>query len=145
MARCEPRLSRARAWISSTMSVATLPSTARLRSAVTMRYKLSGVVTRKVGGVLTMAVRAPAVVSPVRTATVTGGTAMPSSRRHLGDLGQWAFQVLVDVDGQRFQGGDVDDPDRASDVLAPLRGAVRRRRWPRGIRPGSCPTRSAPR
>ena len=73
MARCEPRLSRARAWISSTITVATLPSTARLRCAVTMRYRLSGVVTRKVGGVFTMAVRAPAVVSPVRTATVTGG------------------------------------------------------------------------
>ena len=36
-ARCEPRLSRARAWISSTITVDTCPSRARLRRAVTSR------------------------------------------------------------------------------------------------------------
>jgi hypothetical protein len=36
-ARCEPRLSRATAWISSTITVCTARSRSRLRSAVTSR------------------------------------------------------------------------------------------------------------
>ena len=57
-ARWLPRLSRARAWISSTMTVPTDLRTARLRSAVTRRYRLSGVVTRMSGGTFVIAVRA---------------------------------------------------------------------------------------
>ncbi len=49
-ARCDPRLSLARAWISSTMTVFTWPRVRRLRPAVANRYRLSGVVTRRAGG-----------------------------------------------------------------------------------------------
>jgi len=71
--RWEPRLSRAAAWISSTITVSTVRSTARLFAAVTIRYSDSGVVIRKFGGRRTIIARSLLVVSPVRTATVSSG------------------------------------------------------------------------
>ncbi len=70
-------MSRATAWISSTMTVRTDASVARLRSAVTMRYSDSGVVTKKLGGRRNMAARAEAVVSPLRTSARRLGAANP--------------------------------------------------------------------
>ena len=61
------------AWISSTITVSTVPSMARLRGAVTSRYSDSGVVTTKLGGRRTIAARSLAVVSPVRTPTRRSG------------------------------------------------------------------------
>ena len=78
-ARWEPRLSRATAWISSTMIVVTVVSAARLRCAVTSRYRDSGVVTRKFGGRLIIAARMDCVVSPVRTSARRAGSVIPSS------------------------------------------------------------------
>ena len=67
----------ATAWISSTMTVVTGASIARVRAAVTSRYSDSGVVIRKSGGFLSIAARSPAAVSPVRTATRTSGAGSP--------------------------------------------------------------------
>ena len=78
MDRCEPRLLPATAWISSTITVCTPRSISRLRSEVTSRYSDSGVVTRKSGGLRSMAARSDAAVSPVLTATRISGTASPS-------------------------------------------------------------------
>ena len=72
-------MSRAKAWISSTMTVRAAASMARLRSAVTSRYSLSGVVIRKFGGFFSIAARSAAAVSPVRTATRMVGAPSPSS------------------------------------------------------------------
>ncbi len=79
-ARCDPRLSRATAWISSTITVRTLRRRSRLRAAVTRRYSDSGVVIRRCGGCRSIAARALGDVSPVRATTRTSGTTRPSSR-----------------------------------------------------------------
>ena len=78
-ARCEPRLLPATAWISSRITVRTPASRPRERSAVTSRYSDSGVVTRKLGGRLSIAARSDDAVSPVRTATEMAGASRPSS------------------------------------------------------------------
>jgi hypothetical protein len=67
------------AWISSTITVRTVRSMARLRSAVSSRYSDSGVVTRICGGVRSIAARSDAVVSPVRVAAVIRGASSPSA------------------------------------------------------------------
>ena len=67
------------AWISSTITVRTVRSRSRLRSAVSSRYNDSGVVTRMCGGVRSIAARSDAGVSPVRTAAVMRGASRPSS------------------------------------------------------------------
>jgi hypothetical protein len=67
------------AWISSTITVRTVCSRSRLRSAVSSRYNDSGVVTRMCGGVRIIAARSAAGVSPVRTAAVMRGASRPSS------------------------------------------------------------------
>jgi hypothetical protein len=79
IARWEPRLFPATAWISSRITVWTPESMMRLRSAVTRRYSDSGVVMRKLGGRRSMAARSEAAVSPVLTATRTSGEVNPSS------------------------------------------------------------------
>ncbi len=79
-ARWDPRLSRATAWISSTMTARTRRRRSRLRPAVTRRYSDSGVVTTRCGGRLIMAARADEGVSPVRRRTRSSGTSRPSSR-----------------------------------------------------------------
>ncbi len=61
------------------MTVRTVRSIARLRSAVSSRYSDSGVVTRMCGGVRTIRARSDEVVSPVRTAAVMRGASMPSA------------------------------------------------------------------
>ena len=43
----------------------------------------------------------------------------------LGDLGERAFEVLLDVDGQRLERGDVDDPCTAAQLLTCLVRPVR--------------------
>ena len=60
------------------MTVRTLRSIDRLRSAVTSRYSDSGVVIRMSGGCLSMAARSAAAVSPVLTATRMVGALSPS-------------------------------------------------------------------
>ena len=79
-ARCEPRLSRATAWISSMITQRAVRSIALLRSAVSSRYSDSGVVMTKLGGLRSIAARADCVVSPDRTATRSGGGSKPMSR-----------------------------------------------------------------
>ena len=66
-ARCEPRLSSTRAWISSTITVRVVRSIPRPRSLVRRMYRDSGVVTRMCGGRRSIAARSFAGVSPVRT------------------------------------------------------------------------------
>jgi hypothetical protein len=61
------------------MTVWIPPSIALLRSAVTRRYRDSGVVMRKFGGRFSIAARSEAAVSPVRTATRISGALMESS------------------------------------------------------------------
>ena len=62
------------------MTVSTWERFRRLRWEVTSKYRLSGVVTKKLGGWAIMAVRALDGVSPVRTPTVRSGGSNPSSR-----------------------------------------------------------------
>ena len=88
--RWAPRLSRATAWISSTITVPTFLRRSRLFAEVTRRYSDSGVVTRRWGGRLSMAARAEDGVSPVRSSTRRSGTAMPISRA----------RVLISVSGR---------------------------------------------
>ena len=78
-ARWLPRLSRATAWISSTITVRTLRSISRARSEVRIRYNDSGVVTRMCGGRFTIAWRSAAGVSPVRTSVRIATSGRPSS------------------------------------------------------------------
>ena len=83
-ARCAPRRVPITAWISSTMTVRTVRSISRLRSAVSSRYSDSGVVTRMCGGVRSIAARSACGVSPVRTAAVIRGGSRPMLLRDRG-------------------------------------------------------------
>jgi len=77
-------LSSATAWISSTITVRTVESIRRPPSLVSRMNSDSGVVTRMWGGRLTIAVRAEAGVSPVRTwvrISTSGSPIATSSRR----------------------------------------------------------------
>ena len=76
-ARCEPRLSRASAWISSTITVRAVASILRLRSEVSITNSDSGVVTRMCGARRSMPARSAGEVSPVRTAARSGGSSIP--------------------------------------------------------------------
>ena len=77
--RCEPRLVPATAWISSMITVSTELSTSRAPE-VSIRYSDSGVVIRMSGGLRRIAARWDWGVSPLRSATATGGSApMPAS------------------------------------------------------------------
>ena len=78
-ARCEPRLSSATAWISSTITVRVVRSMRREPSAVSRMYSDSGVVTRMCGGCLPICWRSHMGVSPVRTAVRIGASRMPFS------------------------------------------------------------------
>ena len=78
-ARCAPRLSRATAWISSRITVSVVRSSSRPPLLVTRRNSDSGVVTTKLGGWRSIAVRWELGVSPVRTATRMSGALRPSS------------------------------------------------------------------
>ena len=66
-AKCAPRLLPARAWISSTITVSTVPSIRRPDSEVSRMYSDSGVVTRMWGASRRIFARSLWVVSPVRT------------------------------------------------------------------------------
>ena len=92
-ARCAPRRVPMTAWISSTMTVRTVRSIARLRSAVSSKYSDSGVVTRTCGGVRSIAARSDCVVSPVRTAAVIrgGSSAIASATRRMPRRGSARF------------------------------------------------------
>ena len=92
-ARWAPRRLPMTAWISSTITVRTVRSISRLRSAVSSRYSDSGVVTRMCGGVRSIAARSAAVVSPVRTAAVMAGGRSPaaSARRRMSARGSARF------------------------------------------------------
>ncbi len=78
--KCEPRLSRARAWISSTITVSTLRSISRLLAPVSSKYSDSGVVTKICGGRRSMAARWELGVSPVRTAARIGSGCCPAAK-----------------------------------------------------------------
>ncbi len=95
-ARCEPRLSRATAWISSTITVSTVRSASRPLALVTRRYSDSGVVTTKLGGLRTIDARCELVVSPVRTATLMSGASRPRSRAisAISANGRWRFSAM---------------------------------------------------
>ena len=102
-ARCAPRLSRATAWISSTMTVSTVRSAARPLALVTRRYSDSGVVTTKLGGVRTMRARC-------ELGRVAGADRDFESRRvetelfgNCRDLAEWSFEVLGDVDREGLE------------------------------------------
>uniref|UniRef100_A0A6J7NA15 Unannotated protein n=1 Tax=freshwater metagenome TaxID=449393 RepID=A0A6J7NA15_9ZZZZ len=68
-ARCAPRLVGASAWISSRITHSTLASVSRADD-VSSRYRLSGVVINRSGGLRSMRWRSLAGVSPVRRPTV---------------------------------------------------------------------------
>ena len=110
-ARCAPRRVPMTAWISSTITVRTVRSICRLRSAVSSRYSDSGVVTRMCGGVRSIAARSDCVVSPVRTAAVILGASKPGCFCEPANAVARLGEVLVDVGAQRLQRRDVDDPD----------------------------------
>ena len=65
------------AWISSTITVSAVPSTARPESEPISTYSDSGVVTRMCGGCLRIAVRSRCGVSPVRTMVRMATSARP--------------------------------------------------------------------
>ena len=106
-----PRLSRISACSSSTITVRTLRSSARLRSAVSIRYSDSGVVMRMCGASRRIAARAACVVSPVRSAVRISGGSMPSSRATSRMPAERLHEVALDVAAQRLQRRDVDDVD----------------------------------
>ena len=98
-ARCAPRLVRATAWISSTITASTPPSISRA-CEVRIRYSDSGVVTRMSGG-----------VARHRRALALGGVARADRDAHVlgADPAQRRAQVALDVVGERLQRADVDD------------------------------------
>ena len=118
-----PRLSRARAWISSTITVSTSRSVARLRVGRDEQVERLG------RGDHERARRAdhrrPLAGRGVAGADADGelGRRQPEPPRRGGDLGQRPLEVLGDVDGQGLQRRDVDHP-RAGDRLAPGEGEV---------------------
>jgi hypothetical protein len=59
-------------------------------------------------------------VSPVRTATRTSGGGESQSGGHLADLSERRLEVLVDVDRQGLQGGDVDHLGSAQETHTSL-------------------------
>ncbi len=142
-ARCAPRLSRASAWISSTITVSTAASSARPRSAVRSRYSDSGVVTSTCGGRRTMAWRRLLVVSPVRTATRRAGGAeplrRPRRRRAPGAARAGSARRRWRAPGAARRRG----PGWRRAAPRPGRRAAAGR-GPRGRRPGSCRNRSGP-
>ena len=108
-ARCEPRLSSAMAWISSTMTVRAVRSISRDFSAVSRMKSDSGVVTRMCGGCLPICWRSEAGVSPVRTAVRMGASGIPLRCGQRGDFGERGFEIPVDVVAERLERRDVDD------------------------------------
>ncbi len=90
-ARWAPRLLPATAWISSTITVRTVPSISRPDSEVSRMYSDSGVVTRMCGGVRRIRARAVAGVSPVRTAVRICTGLSKSSRSRIPASGSSRF------------------------------------------------------
>jgi hypothetical protein len=82
-------LSRASAWISSTITVRTVDSITRPPWLVSRMNSDSGVVTSTCGGRRLMPARALAGVSPVRTSTRTSGS--EGSRSRSAASGAWRF------------------------------------------------------
>ena len=100
---------RRRACTSSMMTVST-PARASRAAEVRMRNSDSGVVMSMSVGVRANARRSSAGVSPERTETVMSGSGSPSRVGGVPDADERAAQVALDVDGERLQGGDVQDP-----------------------------------
>ena len=125
-ARCEPRLSRATAWISSTMIVVTV----RERRPAALRGDEQ--VQRL--GCRDQEVRRPLDHRRAHRLRGVAGAHLgaerrqrhPHLRRDLGDLAQRRLEVLLHVDRERLQRRDVDDLGRTLDHLAALGRAVQR-------------------
>ena len=107
-ARCEPRLSAAMAWISSTMTVSTRANSAARLLAVSRMNSDSGVVTSTWGGLRSMGARSACGVSPVRVAVRSGASADAACRGRREQLAQRRLEVLADVVGERLERRDVD-------------------------------------
>ena len=99
----------ATACTSSTITVSTPRSDSRAW-LVSIRNSDSGVVIRMSGGWVTSLRRSAAGVSPERTPTVTSGTVAAEPVGGVADAGQRGAQVALDVDGERLERGDVEDP-----------------------------------
>ena len=69
----------------------------------------SGVVIRMSAGWRAKRARSAAGVSPVRMAMVGSWNSTPAARRGLGDADQRRAQVALDVDGEGFDGRNVED------------------------------------
>ena len=122
-ARCAPRLVPAIACTSSTITCSTPRSVSRAW-LVSIRYRLSGVVTRMSGGCLTSCRRASAGVSPVRDATEISRRSARRAARRRADAGQRRPQVALDVVGQRLERRHVQDADAAGARLPGRRRGV---------------------
>ena len=133
-ARWLPRFAGSNAWISSTMTVRTLPSITRPDSEPSSTYSDSGVVTRMCGGRLRRAARSACGVSPVRTAvrTSTSGSACAVSSSRIPASGasrlRWmSFDSAFNGDTYSTRvasGRPVARPSRTSASIA-VRNAVR--------------------
>ena len=133
-ARCAPRLSRTRAWISSTITVRVVDSIARPESEVSRRYRDSGVVTRMCGGCFAIAVR-------------SDGRGVSGADEHA-QLGQRRVQrrgsppaAPAGSSGCRWTGRGAARRRRPGSAARGRRPAGTASRWRRGSRPASCPSR----
>ena len=142
-ARCEPRLSRATAWISSTITVRT--SRRRSPAAPGGHQEVQGLGRRdqQVGRLAEHrgAGAGRRVAACGRSPQIRDD--QPELARHLADLRERALEVLPDVGRERLEGRHVDDlgPEVAAGLGArPLGRAGRCRR---GRRPASCRSRWA--
>ena len=120
------------------MITASTPRSVSRACDVSIRYSDSGVVMRMSGGWRTSCRRSSARVSPVRMPTVgsVNGDAEPLGRE--ADARERRPQVLLDVEGERPQRRDVEQPRAARPCVGHRRGA-RAGRCPTGTRPASCP------
>ncbi len=165
--RWAPRLVPATACTSSRITVCT-PRSASRACEVSIRNSDSGVVIMTSGGAVTILRRSAALVSPERTPTRTSGSSAPRRGGGVADAGQRGAQVALDVDGERLERGDVEDPAALLLVLRrgvgeqpvdrPQEGAQRlarpgrghdqrvpaRRRWPPRRLPGPASARRTP-
>ena len=121
-ARCAPRLSRASAWISSTITVRTRRKRSRLLLGGEQQVERLGRGDEDVRRALEHARRrAEAACRRCATARGSRARAAPARARRSRDLRQRRLEVLLDVDGERLERRDVDDLGRVLAERAALR------------------------